>query len=317
MPARRHLIAVGLLAPFLGWRPAAGFSRTDERMMGRERWLAPGEMALLDLGSRALAPVEALGAVSGWRISPGSRVTLRFAGGVTRLAGRLRIEHPDGLRLRLVGAPGGSILEWEGEEAGLLVPGGHALGLLQGVTLRHNQASRRGTESGLLADEGGFALCGADVKVSGFYYGLTARRNGVIRGAPGLHVEAGGDANFFAFMGGHISARDSISLGAADPDRPLGSGFVAEYGGTIDAEGARASGNKLAGFTALAGGAIRAYRSQATHNLGSGYLVGTGGTIVAHGALAQGNCRGTLTNRGGRGHFEANGLRELSGACPG
>ncbi len=104
-------------------------------------------------------------------------------------------------------------------------------------------------------------------------------------------------------MGGHIDACRSRSRGADDRGQGLGSGYVAEYGGSIDAGEAVAEGCFLAGFQALSGGSIRAAQSIARDNEGHGYRVRDCGVIVAHGHRAPGNARGTVSNPFGDGVF--------------
>lgn len=117
------------------------------------------------------------------------------------------------------------------------------------------------------------------------------------------------DAGYFAYMGGHIDAVGSSSLNASDAARRLGSGYVAEYNGTIDAENALAAGCFLAGFHALSGGAIRAARAIARGNAGSGYQVRDGGVIVAHEGSAARNGRFGVGNPFGNGVFIGNDFR--------
>jgi hypothetical protein len=136
------------------------------------------------------------------------------------------------------------------------------------------------------------------VSVRGFYYGFTARRRGSIRCA-GSKVEEAGDAGYFAYMGGHLDATETESRRADDRARRLGSGYVAEYNGTIDAANAVATECFLAGFNALSGGAIRAHRAVARRNPGNGFQSRDGGVIIAHDASSVDNGGYGVGNPGG------------------
>jgi hypothetical protein len=233
-----------------------------------------------------------LTAVEEWTIPSDSQLVIRLKDGEHVQMKTLAIRHPHGNRLAIVGnkADAGKVrIQWSGTDDGLYVGAGYVLGLLDGVTLEHTAPQTRGNGSAVLADEGGVIMCGTQVRARNFYYGFQARIGGVIR-CSGTESQGGGDANYFAFNGGHIIARNAKATGARDEKKKLGSGFVAEYGGTIDAVGAVADFNYLAGFTALSDGAIRAYDSSASHNGQAGYYANTGGRIVAHRAVARANC---------------------------
>jgi hypothetical protein len=239
----------------------------------------------------------ALDAIAEWRIVPGARVVLRLDDGVHAQTKAIELNHPDGQRLSIIGnlrQPERCRLTWDGRSEGFYAGAGAVLGMLDGLLLEQTVPAARGQGSGVLAELGGVIRCGPHVLVRNFYYGFQARIGGVITCA-GTTSTGAGDANYFAYNGGHLFAQDTHALGARDQANGLGSGFVAEYGGTIDATGAVAKFNLLAGFTALSNGAIRAHRTTAQQNGKAGFYAATGGTIEAHDAIARANCgQGTL-----------------------
>lgn len=296
----RWLMAVCALCAVGGRAEGEGgrlFECWDVGASNRVQVLVPGDAASL---------TEALRGVARWTIPGSSWVVIHLGPGVHEQEGTLVVHHPFGARLGIVGSCDGgapaSVLRWGGPTDGIYVGQNHALGELGDLRIEHASRASRGNASGVLADEGGHIHCGANVAVSGFYYGFSARRNGTIR-CRGTSVERSGDAGYFAYMGGHIDACRSRSRGADDRGQGLGSGYVAEYGGSIDAGEAVAEGCFLAGFQALSGGSIRAERSIARDNEGHGYRVRDSGVIVAHGRQASGNARGTVSNPFGDGVF--------------
>jgi hypothetical protein len=297
--ASRRRVVLSLVA--LGAMPMRSLAQSHgivEAQFGKP-WALPSDQLIEVQVGTDLSTI--LMAVHQWQVPLSSQLLLRLPDGELAQTSRIDIAHPHGARVAIVGNrdhPDRCRLVWSGATDGLYVGHGSVLGWLDGVTLAHDVKDRRGNGSAILADEGGVVLCGTAVRVRDFYYGMQARRNGVIR-ARGTAVSGGGDANYFAFMGGHISAQESTSKGARDSTKRLGSGFVAEYSGSIDAEGASAEHNLLDGFTALSGGAIRAYRTRASRNGRSGYFADTGGRIVAHDGRAVGNCGSGLEARDG------------------
>lgn len=268
--------------------PALAAPREAERFLERAWRLPRGAAYELRLGALGLDLAGALAATDAWSVPPDATLVLRLADGEHHHARTLAVRHPAGARLAIVGNrehPERCRLLWSGPDDGLYVGAGCVLGLLDGLTLEHAAPGGRALGSAVLADEGGTIRCGAAVHARHFYYGFQARIGGVIRCA-GTQSHGAGDANYFAFNGGHLYARKALATGARDERQGLGSGFVAEYGGSIDAEGAVARENLLAGFTALSNGVIR-----------------------AHGAVAERNGRPSHTDSGGRvlGRGEADG----------
>lgn len=241
-----------------------------------------------------------------WEIPFGASVTVQLADGEHPQPGTIQICHADGRRIRIVGNPQNPTacqLTWPAHTDGFLAGAACVLGLLDGVTLTRRNRNGPGdapdNACGVVAADGGIILCGEKVVADGFYYGFHARHGGVIH-CDGTRVLRAGDAGYFAYAGGHLSAQRAEASYCADRKLPLGSGFVAEYGSTIDATGAHATGNALAGFTALSNGSIIANRTVSENNDRYGYHAATNGVIVAHDALSRGNPEGMHMTEGGR-----------------
>jgi hypothetical protein len=289
MKRRQFLLASASMA--MGLRPASAFP-LFEKNLGVD-WRVP-KATVIELwpAHLSLDLAGALAAVSEWSIPIGSRVVIRLEDGAHVQTEAIGILTGHGSRLSIIGNtdhPERCKLIWFGSSEGFYVGTGGVLGLINGVLLEQRSRPSRGLGSGFLADAGGVIQCGENVQVRGFYYGFQARFGGVITCAGTTSREAG-DANYFAFNGGHINAAGAKARCARDDAKKLGFGFMAEYGGTINAPGAIAEGNAVAGFAALSNGVIRAYDSTARHNGAAGFYVNTGGTIVAHNALAGENC---------------------------
>ncbi len=287
-----------LLSPRLSFSVSGG-SRDAEKFLGKD-WRLPRD------GTVEIRPVELgldlakiMAAVADWTIPASSRLVIRLPDGEHAISSQVIAANPDGDRLSIIGnvsRPDRCRVIWERKEDAFYAALGRCFGMVDGVTVEHARPADRGAGSAFLADAGGTVRCGAAVRVRGFYYGFQARHGGAIL-CRGTQCFGGGDANYFAFSGGHLHAEGSLAESAADWERGLGSGFVAEYGGTINAMGAVARYNALAGFTALSNGAIRAYGSLAEMNGKAGYATANGGVIVAHQGIARNNCgEGVIRN---------------------
>lgn len=285
------MVSIGVSAKANG---VMRLTRAHPDMLGREWSLPSGtevEIPVGDIDGQSLPHV--LAAISNWHIPSGAIVTLKLMDGIHDMPGTIAIRHIDGDRLRIVGnesKPSNCVLRWPAKCDGISADG-TSLGFLNGVTLLREVDNNNGAKDnacGLVASDGGRIKTGRNVLVRGFYYGVQARRSGLVR-CDGIQVFNPGDAGIFAYHGGHITAMNALVEGASDSLIGLGSGFVAEYGGTIDAASAIAKGNALAGFTALSSGSLLANRSRSENNARYGYYAITNGSIVAHNAIAEGN----------------------------
>lgn len=271
-----------------------------------EDWHVPSNLALEIWPSRFnLTISEAMIATSEWLIPSTSRVVFRLEDGDFLLKESIIPLSPYGDRISIIGNidhPSRCRLLWSNKKDLFYIATGKQIGYVDGITVEHVNFDTRGQGSAFLADSG-FVRTGSNIIVRNFYYGFQARYGGVIR-CSGAKSYNAGDANFFAFNGGHILAHGAVAEKAHDVANGLGGGFVAEYGGTIDAVRAVARYNALAGFVALSNGVIRAYDSRAEMNGKAGYYSNTGGVIVAHRALASRNCGEGVKQGNKSGGFE-------------
>lgn len=306
---RRHFlfIPVSFLVGFSSAPASSAPVRQGEKNLGRDWRLPRGTVLELWPASLGLDLSAVVAAVADWAIPSTSRLVIRLGDGEHALLAPVVFRSQDGDRLSIVGnlnRPELCRVIWQRPEDAFYAALGRQVGLVDGVTLEHARPKARGIGSAFLADAGGTIRCGAGVRVRGFYYGFQARHGGSIL-CRGTQSHGAGDANYFAFSGGHIHAEGALAESASDPDKGLGGGFVAEYGGTINAVGTVARYNALAGFIALSNGAIRAYDSVAEMNGRVGYYSNTGGIIVAHRGVARFNCEdGVRRGEGGRDGFE-------------
>lgn len=302
----------------------AGAGLLAQAAVSRAAWALPDANGLSRLGAawhvpagtQVVIPVPAsdpaltlsqvMNQLLAWEIPFGASVTIRLADGEHQQPGTVPIRHADGRRIRIIGNPQNPTacrLSWPAHADGFLAETACVLGLLDGVVLtrRNRSGSGEATDNacGVVATDGGIVLCGEKVITDGFYYGFHARHGGIIR-CDGTRVLRAGDAGYFAYAGGHLSAQRAEAAYCADRKLPLGSGFVAEYGGTIDATGSRATSNALAGFTALSNGSIIANRTVSENNDRYGYHATTNGVIVAHDARSRGNPEGMHVAEGGQ-----------------
>jgi hypothetical protein len=319
-PSRRAVLAGGL-GGLLAGVPQVLRAQGREAQLG-QIWRVPrGDVAAVSVDRAGRSLAETLAAIEDWTIPPGARVQVQLPDGEHAVGNTIALRHPDGARIAIVGnkeRPERCRIVSERGHDLIYVGQNHVLGWIDGVTIDQVSRANRGLGSALLADEGGVILTGQKVKITGSYYGVTARRNGIVRCGM-ITVEKGGDCNYFAFQGGHISAPGATAHAASDPTKNLGSGFVAEYGGSIDCEGAQSSYNDLAGFTALSGGSIRAYWSRAQRNGVAGYLARSGGSIIAHDGRTEMNCgRGVVTEGGsfqGSRHIDSDNMLPKGGCA--
>ncbi len=305
------------MASLACWKGAWGVDASPDiegkQQLGRS-WVVPQ-------GAKLVLRPEALGltlpglvdAIGDWIIPSSSSVTIQMPDGRHQINKPITYRGRDGARVRIIGAPAdptGCTLLWNQTGDLFFSPAGVVLGLVDGFTITHEAKSRRGNGCAFLAEASGSITCGPNVRVQNFYYGFQARLGGSIK-CQGTQCTGAGDAAYFAFNGGHIDASNALADGSRDDPRRLGSGFVAEYGGSINAEGATARGNALAGFQALSNGVIRAYGATAERNGRAGFFARTGGTIVAHAAVARNNCGPGILVEGPHATFEA-GTRSVS-----
>lgn len=277
-------------APFVSALSAS--SREAESRFGKDWRLPANETTEVWVTQSGLDLSGTVKAVADWSIPSTSKLVIRLVDGAHQLFDAVRPQNADGSRLSIIGNtayPERCRVLWSKPTDAFYVSNGQSIEMVDGLTFQHTQIKNRGLGSAFLADGTSMIRCGPHVAVRDFYYGFQARYGGVIS-CPGAQAFGAGDACFFAFQGGHIMAEGALAESAYDPGIRLGSGFVAEYGGTINAVKATSRKNYLAGFTALSNGSIRAYDAISEQNQLFGFYTDKGGVIVAHNAQAVSNC---------------------------
>lgn len=228
-------------------------------------------------------------------ISAGSTVTIQVADGTYNLSAGLTINHPQGSLIRLVGnetTPANVVLSVAG--AGfdcLTVSNGHTLGYLNGFKFYKTvKALAADNTTAILANNGATIICGDDIVVDNWYYGIAARNGSTIE-CDYAQVDHSGDVGIWAFCGSFVQCRNAVSNNAIDVANNLGFGIQAEYGSSVDCQSASATGCRIAGIAALSNSHVRSLSSTTSTNTGSGLLARDGGTIEAHGATSSSNTR--------------------------
>jgi hypothetical protein len=232
------------------------------------------------------------------RFGPGVTVTLTVAPGVHLCPDSVRVSHPQGKQLTIVGdtsAPLAVELRFPGE--GITVMDGGALGLIDGLRLA---AITPGVGSGIVARMGGNIDVGAHVWIEDFGQGIEATTGGIIRsagdatshlvinrGSYGLLAQRGGfinadwaeildvtDIGMYALTGGIIDAGYNII--EADS-----SGAVARSNGSIFANASSSTTPGLVGVQADRGGYI-SWDSGSSTSSGYAYQAYVGGIVDAN-----------------------------------
>ncbi len=200
----------------------------------------------------------------------------------------LRIEHPDGQQIELVGEPGGlepPILSFAGD--GIIVGRGHRLGSIRGFRIHRIPARPDGPVSWGLKVEQGSLVFADDLTVSGFFYGIATESGGTIidptsnEGDPLIAVANG--TGFGAYWGGNIRAPYAEAHGNHGP------GMTASGNGTLHSTHATAEGNHESGFVAVHGGVMRLVHSAAVANTHHGFVVSRSGHMYADYTTSEAN----------------------------
>ena len=182
--------------------------------------------------------------------------------------------HSQGGNIQILGESTDVVFEWtsSGLTQGLRVTDGHTLGLLNNVTIQlPTKAGSTALGTGLSAWGGASLICGSNVTIKNWYYGIAANWSSFVF-ADFAHVSNGGDANFFSWMNSMIRCRNATSLDARSSDDNLGAGFVAENGSAMDCQRSYASGNYRAGFSSFSVSSMRAQNSTSENNTFDGFI---------------------------------------------
>lgn len=247
------------------------------------------------------------------RIAEGTTVRIAVRSDCT-LREELRIDHPQGQRIELVGDPDGleppilrfeqsppddgdGALDWSPFTNGIVVGFGHRLGLVRGFRIHREPEGPDGPTSWGLRAENGGVIFADDLTVRGFSYGVTAELGGAIidpEDDTGPLIAHANGTGFRAGWGGLIRASRAEAHGNHGP------GMSASGNGTLDTAYAVAQANEQSGFAATHGGVMRLVHSQAEENAHHGFLANRNGHLYADYTLSRGNTRqGYMSSAGG------------------
>lgn len=212
----------------------------DERLDSVEAELmtSSGLPRFIDADLTLQVPAEytdvnaALDALNGSVISPAALVTVQIADGDYSYVEPIVVEHANGERIHIVGNasdPGAVTLDFP--DGAVWVTDGHALGLLQGVTLTNAEYPTE-TTWGVLVERNAVATFD-EVHVSGFAAGFYADTGAAVI-ADGTTV-SGGLFGYLAERGAALSAESSST------DDNLYYGYLVERGATLDADYSKSS----------------------------------------------------------------------------
>lgn len=219
-----------------------------------------------------------LGMLRERRILAGT-VTLQLPTGIFVCAETLRVDHPDGFHVEILGMPG-TTLAFDGIK-GMEVEPGRAVGFVDYITFDSNGT---GGAHGIQVNANGTLGLGNNVVVKEFGGHGIFTHAGYIA-ATGVLSSQNGVYGWLAEVGGAISAPSASAMDNGDI------GFFARRGATVDLQGASATGN-LYGFFATGGSVIEATNSSAIDSGSIGYYSGFNSTVIAGQAESEGHTHG-------------------------
>lgn len=238
----------------------------------------------------------ALDAVRDWTIGNDSWVDIQLAAGTYTLTSGINANHPFGHRIRIKGdlvTPANVIIRGANPPTfdALTVSNGHTLGLLDGITFNLvNKASAANNHTAVLALDGGTIICGPNVVVNNWYYGIAARAGSYIY-CRSATVTNAGDVGIWAMCGSAVDCRNATVSGVTDAANPLGFGIQSEYGSHVDCQSANVTTCKIAGIASLSGSSVRANSATSSGNTGSGVYAIDNGTVEFNAGTASTNTR--------------------------
>lgn len=230
----------------------------------------------------------------GYTIARGAVVTIQVADGTYTVTGSVSLNHLQGGRIQLLGnqlAPANCVITVATGATfdGFVCSGGNTFGLLDGFTItRPTKAEMPINTTAILAVQGSAIICGPNIVVSNWFYGIAARDGSYVY-CPNAKVSNSGDVGIWSFCGSTVICHGATSTGANAAGYSWGFGFQAEYGATLVGTGLTASGCKIAGIAALTNGTVRAFGATVSSNTGSGFYAFLGGTIEADATSAANN----------------------------
>ena len=230
------------------------------------------------------------------RIASGTTVKIQVADGAYTLTSSINANHPDGSQIQLIGnqtTAANCVLQVVGQSTfdAIVVSSGNVLGFLNGFRIRSTvKALLANNSTGILAVQNATIICGTKIEVDNFYYGVAARDGSYIY-CPSAVVTNAGDVGIWAFCGSTIVAHNATSNYASDVANNWGYGFQAEFGSTLVATGASATGCLIAGIASLSNSICRTHDATCDANIGSGFFSISGGQIECRGSSSTNNQR--------------------------
>jgi hypothetical protein len=230
------------------------------------------------------------------RIASGTTVKIQVADGAYTLTSSINANHPDGSQIQLIGnqtTAANCVLQVVGQSTfdAIAVSSGNVLGFLNGFRIRSTvKALVANNTTGILAVQNATIICGTKIEVDNFYYGIASRDGSYIY-CPSAVVTNAGDVGIWAYSGATIVANNATSNYASDVANGWGYGFEAEFGSTLVATGASATGCLVAGIAALSNSTCRTHNAICNANIGSGFLSLSGGQIECFGSSSTNNQR--------------------------
>lgn len=230
------------------------------------------------------------------RIASGTTVKIQVADGTYTLTSSINANHPDGSQIQLLGnqtTAANCVLQVVNQSTfdAIAVSSGNVLGFLNGFRIRSTvKALVANNTTGVLAVQNATIICGTKIEVDNFYYGIASRDGSYIY-CPSAVVTNAGDVGIWAYSGSTIVANNAISNYASDVANGWGYGFEAEFGSTLVATGAYATGCLIAGIASLSNSTCRTHNSTCTANIGSGFFSLSGGQIECFGSSSTNNQR--------------------------
>lgn len=230
------------------------------------------------------------------RIASGTTVKIQVADGTYTLTSSINANHPDGSQIQLLGnqtTAANCVLQVVGQSTfdAIAVSSGNVLGFLNGFRIRSTvKALVANNTTGVLAVQNATIICGTKIEVDNFYYGIASRDGSYIY-CPSAVVTNAGDVGIWAYSGATIVANNATSNYASDVANGWGYGFEAEFGSTLVATGASATGCLVAGIASLSNSTCRTHNAICNANIGSGFFSLSGGQIECFGSSSTNNQR--------------------------
>lgn len=275
----QRFIGPGLLKIGPDTLPAGAVASTSFQMSVPANFTNPGT-ALAFLANRSFAY--------------GVIATIKIADG-TYTWPQTNASHPQGSAINIVGdttTPAHVVINYDATNSqyAFEATNNYTFGLIDGMTIQSNAWLSHGNWNMAINPlgaaigtwNGGFIHVGSHVVVTRSYYGIRAINGGKILVGAGTTVSECGDVGFHAF-GGQIWADGTTAFNCADSGStgPVGTGYLAENGGSLHAELSTAHGNLQHGFAAY-NGALWAVSTISYNNAHNGYFAYQAGHIVAN-----------------------------------